>query len=138
MKLLTLTTLAIVLAYAGVALASPDGRARSLSGPPPIHGVQFDDAQDDKVFAILHTLEPQRREQQRLLRQSQDGLHALVTSGQYDEAKAALLAKTAGNAMAALALLDARADARIRALMTPEQRREADQYRLPRHPRLER
>ena len=115
------------------------GPAREGRGPgsPLLHGVQLDEAQDDKVFAILHALEPQRREQARILRQSSDALRTLGGSGQYDESKASALAKAAGAAMAALALMDARADARILAVMRPEQRREADGARQRHRPRFE-
>ena len=147
MTLPKLTSIAILAAFCGSALAQPSeggmppppGPAMQgrHPGPPMLRGVVLDEAQDDKVFAIMHALAPQRREQERSLRQSQDALHALAVSGQYDEAKAAALAKSAGAAVSALALLDARADARILALMTPEQRRQAEEGRARRHPHFD-
>lgn len=120
----------------GPAMGPGHGEGRH-PGPPLLRGVVLDEAQDDKVFAILHALAPQRREQERSLHQSRDALRALARSGQFDENKAAALAKSAGAAVSALALLDARADARILAVMTPEQRRQAEEGR-PRHqPRFE-
>ena len=154
MNMLKIFSAAVLAASCGAALAemprgpggpgAPPGGPGGPGGParPPglhiAHGVDFDEAQDDKVFAILHAQEPQRREQARILRQSQDALRALAASGQYDEAKAVTLSKAAGAAMAALALMEARSDARILALMTPEQRRAAEAARGPRPARSER
>ena len=86
-----------------------------------LRGLDLSEAQDDKVFAILHAQEPQRRAQERLLHKSQDELHVLGRSAQFDEAKAGALAQTIGKAAAALELLQARTDAQLRALLTPEQ-----------------
>ena len=124
----------------------PAGPGERRPGPPAWHGlapgltagVVLDEAQEDKVFAILHAQEPQRREQSRILRQSRDALRAMASSGQYDEGKAALLARSAGAAVAALELMEARTGARIMALMTPEQRSEAQAGKARRQPRFDR
>lgn len=158
MKIWKLTSIAVLATACGTALAeAPEGEMtpppeRMMDdgpmGPGPggrgpgraasvLRHVHLDDAQDDKVFAIVHAQEPQRREQTRTLHQSHEALRALAVSGQYDENKAAALAKSAGSAMAALALLDARTEARILAVLTPEQRREADARKERRHPRLD-
>ena len=158
MKLWKLTSIAVLATACGSALAEapegdmppPPGRMMDDGpmGPGPggrgpgraasvLRHVKLDDAQDDKVFAIVHAQEPQRREQARTLHQSHEALRALALSGQYDEGKAAALAKSAGAAAAALALLEARTEARILAVLTPEQRREADTRMERRHPRLE-
>lgn len=142
MKIAQLTTLALLAAAcSGAVLAQPTPAMRGPGEPHRaghlLHGVELDEAQEDKVFAILHTQEPQRREQAKVLRQSQEGLRKLATSGQYDESKAAALAKAAGAAMAALALQDARTDARILGVMTPEQRQQATSEPARRHPRFD-
>lgn len=158
MKIWKLTSIAVLAAACGTALAeAPESEMtpppeRMMDGGPMGPGpggrgpgraasvlrhVHLDDAQDDKVFAIVHAQEPQRREQSRTLHQSHEALRALAVSGHYDENKAAALAKSAGSAMAALALLDARTEARILAVLTPEQRREADARKERRHSRLD-
>lgn len=92
-----------------------------------LHGVALDEAQQDKVFAIVHAQEPQLREQSKAARHAHEALRAMATSGQFDDAKASALAQTAAKAMAAMALQQARTDAQIYALLTPEQRRQASE-----------
>jgi Spy/CpxP family protein refolding chaperone len=98
-------------------------------GPAPmfLHGVVLDETQQDKVFAIVHAQEPQQREQAKASRQAHEALRALATSGQFDDARASALAQTAAKAMAAMALQQARTDAAIYALLTPEQRSQASE-----------
>lgn len=112
-------------------------RGHEGHGPMFLHGVVLDEAQQDKVFAIVHAQEPQMREQAKAARHAHEALRALATSGQFDDAKAAALAKTGAGAMAAMALQQARTDAQIYALLSPEQRRRAGQHGQPREPRPE-
>lgn len=105
------------------------------AGPMSMRGVVLDEAQQDKVFAIVHAQEPQMREQEKAARHAHEALRAMATSGQFDDAKAAALAQAAGKAMAAMALQQARTDAQINALLTPEQRRQAAEHGPRREPR---
>jgi protein CpxP len=93
---------------------------------PP--GVHLDEAQQDKVFAIIHAQEPQMREQAKAARHAHEALRAMAASGQFDDARASALAQAGGQAMAAMALQHARTDAQINALLTPEQRRQAREH----------
>ena len=90
-----------------------------------LRGLHLTEAQQDKVFAIMHAAEPQQREQMKIVRKSHEALKALAGSGQFDESKAAALAQSGGQAMAAVALLHARTEAQVMALLTPEQRQQA-------------
>lgn len=110
------------------------GRGPAGRGPGPmfLHGVMLDEAQQDKVFAIVHAQEPRMREEGKAVRHAHEALRALAASGQYDDAKASALAQDGANAMAAMALQQARTDAQIYALLSPEQRRQAVEQR-PRH-----
>ncbi|MDB5754034.1 MAG: hypothetical protein JWR56_462 [Massilia sp.] len=129
--------------FGGAAMAADGGRPPRPGqmmdghGPGPrfLHGVQLDEAQQDKVFAILHAQEPMLREQAKAERQAHQALRALAASGQFDEAKASALAQAAGRAIAASALQRARSEAQIQALLTPEQRRQAAEGRPRREPR---
>lgn len=103
----------------------PEGRG---PGPMFLHGVVLDEAQQDKVFAIVHAQEPQMREQGKAARHSHEALRAMATSGQFDDAKASALAQAGAKAMAAIALQQARTDAQIYALLSPEQRRQASEH----------
>jgi protein CpxP len=95
--------------------------------PGFLRGVELDEAQQDKVFAIVHAQQPQLREQAKAARHAHEALRAMATSGQFDEARASALAQSAASAMAALALQQARTDAQVYALLTPEQRRQASE-----------
>lgn len=103
----------------------PEGRGQA---PGFLRGVVLDEAQQDKVFAIVHAQEPQLREQSKAARHAHEALRAMATSGQFDDARAAALAQTAAKAMAAMALQRARTDAQVYALLTPEQRRQASEH----------
>jgi protein CpxP len=128
--------------FSGAAMAAEAGR------PPPdrmrgghdgapmfMHGVHLDEAQRDKVFAIMHAQEPMLREQAKAQRHAHEALRAMAVSGQFDEAKASALAQAAAKAMAAAELQRARSHAQIYALLTPEQRSQAAEGRPRREPR---
>lgn len=106
-------------------------------GAPFLHGVKLDEAQQDKVFAILHAQAPMLREQGKAARQAHEALRAMGASVPFDEAKAAALAQSGAKAMAAMALQHARTEAQIYALLTPEQRRLAAEHAARRGPHPE-
>ena len=147
MKLLNLSAQVLL---AGAVLAKPlASSAQPMTSPPPergmqhpgpgehergqghgrgmpfLRGVTLTEAQKDKVFAIMHAQEPQQREQMKSVRKAHEALETMAASGQFDESKAAALAQDAGKAMAAAALLRARTEAQVMALLTPEQRQQA-------------
>lgn len=111
------------------------GHGPHQRGPGFAPGVDLSDAQEDKVFAIMHAQEPKRRDYMRTLRNSQEALRTLGAAEQFDDAKAASLAQAAGTALAALSLLEARTDAQVRAVLTPEQRKQSLENRARRQPR---
>ena len=117
--------------------ASPPGHMMRGHGPGPmsLRGVVLDEAQQDKVFAIVHAQEPLMREQEKTARHAHEALRAMATSGQFDDAKASAVAQAGAKAMAAMALQQARTDAQINALLTPEQRRQATDHGPRREPR---
>ena len=95
--------------------------------PPFLHGLDLTDAQQDKVFAILHGQAPYVREQGRALRKARAALHALASAAQYDDAKAASLAQAAAQAMANLELSRVRTEQKLLAVLTAEQREQVGQ-----------
>ena len=111
------------------------GHGRGGHGLQFLRGVTLTEAQQDRVFAIMHAAEPQQREQMKSAHKAHEALHAMAASGQFDESKAAALAQTAGQAMAAMALMHARTEAQVMALLTPEQRQQAasEHTRHPAH-----
>jgi len=91
-----------------------------------LRGLDLSEAQKDKIFAIHHALAPQMRDKFKIVRKSHEDLRALTTSPQYDDAKAKGLADAGARAMADIALLKARSEHDIYALLTPEQKAQAE------------
>jgi len=91
--------------------------------------LQLSEAQQDRLFAIEHAAAPQRRQQEKAVRQAHEALRALRDAAQFDEAKANAASRELGQAVAAEALLDARLHAQVMAVLTPEQREQLRQRR---------
>jgi len=94
-----------------------------------LRGLDLTDAQKDKIFAIHYAQMPQMRDKFKIVRKSHEDLRALTTSPQYDDAKAKALADAGARAMADIALLKARSEHDIYALLTPEQKAQAEKNR---------
>lgn len=94
--------------------------------PPPIPpGVVLTEAQQDKIFEIMHTQAPARHAREKELAQALDGLRKLALADEFDDIKAKALADAAARAQAELALIRARTDYKIQRLLTAEQRKQA-------------
>lgn len=107
-----------------------------MGGRPPFaRGIELSEAQDDKVFAILHAQEPYLREQGKAAAKAHEALRALGSAAQYDDAKAAALAKDAATAMANIALQRVRTEQKLLAVLTPEQRTKQAEGEARRAPR---
>jgi protein CpxP len=91
-------------------------------GPGPEPLLQLTEAQQDKLFALHHAAEPAQRTRDKAIRRAQDSLRELAGSLRFDDAKAAALAQTLGQAFAAEELDRARGHAQFLSLLTPEQR----------------
>ena len=107
--------------------------------PPFMRGVELSEAQQDKVFAILHEEKPYLREQGKAAAKAHEALREIAGADKYDDAKAASLARAAGTAMANIALQRARTEQKLLAVLTPEQRKKQAEDRngddKPRRPR---
>lgn len=111
----------------------PFGPPGMLGAPPFLRGLELSEAQQDKVFALLHAQVPYLREQEKSARKAHEGLRALAATVPFDDAKAAALAQAAGQAHANIMLQQVRSEQKLLALLTPEQRKQlADE--APRHP----
>ena len=138
-----------------------DGHARSARStmppmpPPPVCGMApaapFDrlsprlaslhltEEQEDRMFALHHARAPQLYEKRKAAARAADALLRLAASDRFDATRARALATAHGQALGDLALLHAEGDAQIRAVLTPEQRKQLDDSRrqeLPPHPPL--
>lgn len=113
----------------------PHEGGRPPFGPPPgpgmdgielpfLHGVALNEAQQDKVFAILHAEVPYLRDQAKAAEKSQVALWTLSEGGGYDDAKAIAAAQAGAQARANIMLQHLRTQQKILALLTPEQRKQ--------------
>ncbi|WP_020652088.1 Spy/CpxP family protein refolding chaperone [Massilia niastensis] len=144
---MTLTSLRAAAAFAACLLATPavlaqpmppggdarpgqdgapsEGRAHERRGPgglPHLRGLDLSEAQQDRVFAILHEQAPKQRELDKTERKAREALRALRGAPQFEQSKAAPHAQALGQAIADQEILRLRTDARIMALLTAEQR----------------
>jgi Spy/CpxP family protein refolding chaperone len=99
-------------------------------GRMPLHGLKLTDAQQDKLFAIMHAQAPERREREKAIRKAHEALRELGRADKFDDAKAGALSRDLGQAVAAAALLQARTESQALAVLTPEQREQLRQRRM--------
>ena len=146
--------LALAVPLAALATPSPDGKTDGhavcdmemrgphggppggpMGGPPPgmfggdrpplyLMELNLTEDQKDKVFAIMHASAPAMREQFKAVRKARAELHDLGHAAQFDSANASSLAQALGKAESQLALLQARNDHDIFAVLTDEQRKD--------------
>ena len=90
--------------------------------PPHLKALRLSEAQQDRIFAIMHAAAPQAREQAKALRKAHHGLHELATAAKYDDARAKALSDALANAVSETALLHARTHHQVYEVLTPEQR----------------
>lgn len=106
----------------------PDGPfGGPMMGMPFLRGLSLSDAQQDKVFEIMHAQAPALRLREREVRQSREALFALARSERFDDAKATALADTGARAASQIALMRARSAAAVWQVLTPEQRKQAEE-----------
>ena len=128
----------------GEQLQGPDGNPDAGPGPgerrgpggypsrhghslPFLRGIELSEAQQDRLFAILHAEAPLLREQDKREHKAHEALRAMFEAGDFDEARAALHTKALGQAIAARELLRVRTAGQAMALLTPEQRAQLKQ-----------
>jgi protein CpxP len=109
-----------------------------FGGLPPLHGLKLSEAQQDKLFAITYAQAPQQREHDKAIRKAEETLRELRAADKFDDARASAAARDLGQAITAQTLLQARTEARILAVLTPEQRAELRERHQHRHGWMER
>lgn len=124
--------LSIILSLLLLSACSMPLLALAQPGPPPglppfLHGIELNEAQQDKVFVATYAQLPLLREQEKIAFKAHAQLRELATSSAYDDAKAGALANTAAQAMAKISLLQVRLEQQLLAVLTPEQRQQAQQ-----------
>jgi len=133
--------LALAVPLAAMAAPPPDGKAdghgaacdREMRGPqgepmgglpPYLMELNLTEDQQDKVFAIMHASAPAIRDQFKAVRKARESLHDLGHAAQFDSGIAGSLAQALGKAESQLALLQARNEHDIFAVLTDEQRKD--------------
>lgn len=94
--------------------------------PPPFRGLDLNEAQRDEAFRLLHAAAPEMRAYAKNLRRAGEDLCSLAGATQFDETRARALSGEIAKAEAGLALLRARTEHALFALLTPQQRQEAE------------
>jgi protein CpxP len=97
--------------------------------PHFLRGINLTEAQRDKIFAIRYAQMPAMRDKMKALHAAHKELRGLATSAQYDDARAKSAAEAGARAMADLTLMRVRTNHEIYALLTPEQRAQAEQMK---------
>lgn len=109
-----------------------DGDGGSISRPGMAGGemlpqqwrsLDLDEGQRDRIFAIMHEQAPAMRERLKSLGRAEAELRRLAAGADYDEVKAGALADAVGRAAVEVALLRARTEHLVGAVLTPEQRK---------------
>ena len=102
--------------------------------PPFMRGVKLTDEQYDKMFALMHEQIPIVREKLKAASKAREELHRMAGADHFDADKARALAETNAQAMAQVMLKHAELDAKLRMLLTPEQRKQSDDARSETEP----
>jgi len=99
-----------------------------------LRGLNLTEAQRDQVFKIHHDQASAVHEQMKVVERSRQDLRQLAMADRFDEARARQIADTQAKALANLAVMRAQTMARVREILTPEQRQQLDQARARRAP----
>ena len=106
------------------------GRPGMLPGMMPplpfLHRIELSEAQQDKVFELMTANLPAERAKTKLARKAMDDLRKLGAADTFDPIKARELAATHSQAVADLLVMRAETEAKVRALLTTEQRSRID------------
>jgi Spy/CpxP family protein refolding chaperone len=100
--------------------------------PHYLHGLTLTQAQQDQLFALRHEQAPVLREQQKERRALYQALREASQAPAFDDAKVQQIATGLANLEREHVLMRARNQAKIMALLTPEQREKVSAFKLER------
>ncbi|HSH73115.1 MAG TPA: Spy/CpxP family protein refolding chaperone [Methylophilaceae bacterium] len=103
--------------------------------PPYLRGVDLTEAQRDKLFNLMYAQIPTMREQGKLRHKTMQELRAVSNAESFDDAKAQQLAAQLASIEKDMVLARARNDAKVFAILTPEQRKQVEDARKAREER---
>jgi len=105
-----------------------DATLAAISAPPPpawLQGIELDEAQQDRIFEILHESAAAQRKAHRTAERTHHQLKHIGLSTDYNESAARKLSDQHAQAIAELTMLRVRNEKRILEVLKPEQRRDA-------------
>ena len=97
-----------------------------MHGLPMLHGVDLSEAQQDAIFGLVHAQIPGQRALEKKTAKALDELQRLSASKLFNARQARALADAYSQALAQQAFSRAELEAKLRALLTPEQRQQID------------
>jgi protein CpxP len=103
-----------------------------------LRALNLSEAQKDQVFRIFHEQAPAMREQRKAMRASREEMRRIASAPSYDQNAARAAAERGARASANLAVMRTDMMAKVRAILTPEQRAQADRMMAERAQRGER
>ncbi|HSI43442.1 MAG TPA: Spy/CpxP family protein refolding chaperone [Methylotenera sp.] len=101
--------------------------------PPHLKALDLSDKQKDEIFALMHNQAPAFREQHKERMKLMAELRQTSQAEQFDDAKAQQIADRLAALDREKTLSRARTGAKIYALLTPEQRAKAREFKWERH-----
>ena len=126
----------------GSAWAHPVGKGMGPMGghhmeERGLHRLDLSDAQKDKIFEIRHAQEPALREQRNQMIKAREQLQALTQAEKYNSREVQAQADASAKAMARVMVIEAETRHRIRAVLTPEQRKQLDAFAEERREKMQ-
>lgn len=99
--------------------------------PRHLKALNLTQDQQDKIFAIVHEQAPAKYTQHKQQRETLEALRTLAQADKFDEAKAQQLADQLGKLEKEKVLNRLKTEAKINAILTPEQRAKAREFKAP-------
>ena len=99
----------------------------SMQGMGSLRGLDLTKEQQDQVFALMHGQMPTQRAKAQELHKAMGELRQLAAAERFDADKARVLSETVGKLQAEKALMRSEMQAKLRAVLTPEQRKKFDE-----------
>lgn len=101
--------------------------------PPYLRGLDLTSAQEDHLFSLNYAQVPTMRDLHKQHQQLMDELRTTAQADKFDDTKAQQIADKAAKLEREQVLARARHDSKVFALLTPEQRKKAREFKMEEH-----
>ena len=109
------------------------GHSGKMGMPHHFKALNLTQDQQDKIFTIMYEQAPEKYAQHKQQRETMEALRVLAQADKLDEAKAQQLSEQLGQLEKDKALSRIKTQAKINALLTPEQRQKAREFKHSEH-----